>query len=65
MLTKEQYEYFNQFRDILNLFEKTGQYIGGCHPLFVKMGADTSCPSCMSRTLLEAIGAIKEYERNM
>ncbi len=68
MLTKEQYEYYNRFRDVIELFNKTGQYVGGCNDLFVFMNLpkeNLNCDNCKAAALIEAKQFIDEYERNM
>ena len=66
MLSKEQYDYYKQFELVINLFQKTGEYVGGCEALFDYMKiADRSCSSCKAAALIEAYNGIQGYERNM
>jgi hypothetical protein len=66
MITKEQYEYYQQFRAVLELFNKSGEYIGGCNDLFSYMKIeDTRCPSCVGAALITAYTQIKQYESNL
>lgn len=66
MITKEEYDYFNQYRGVIDLFMKTGQYVGGCDSLFdYKKVANKGCATCLSQALIEVNNAIQEYERSM
>lgn len=66
MITKEQYDYYNRFRDVIELFNRSGQYVGGCNELLDFMQVpDKQCPSCISAALIQAKQQIDEYERNM
>ena len=66
MITKEQYEYYQQYRGVLDLFQKTGEYVGGCQDLFSYMKVtDLRCVNCLSSALITAHNQITEYERNL
>lgn len=67
-MTEEQYKFTIQYRGIIELFAKTGQYIGGAESLFEYykiIGQERSCPSCISRFLLERNNEIKQYEKQL
>ena len=67
-MSEDQYKECKKYEGIINLFKTSGQYIGGADSLFdyYKMqGQERSCPSCVSRFLLERYGEIERYERNM
>lgn len=69
MLTKEEYEYVNGFRGILNLFDQTGEYVGGAGSLIdwheKKYGEriDRGCPGCMTGFLKFSLSMLKQYEK--
>lgn len=68
MITKDQYDYYIQFRDVINLFQNTGQYVGGCDNLFNFMNVpkeNRGCKSCLAAALIEAYNGIKTYESSM
>lgn len=68
MITETQYNYYIQFRQVIELFTNTGQYVGGCDSLFEFMRVPQSnrgCHSCLAMALIEASNAIKEYESNL
>lgn len=72
-MTKQQYEYCNNFRGIINLFVNSGEFIGGCDALFdyykdqFNLGnpVNTRCPSCVGATLLDINQKLVNYERNL
>lgn len=66
-MTKEQYEEAVKHREVLELFNRIGEYVGGCAELVKKISpdTDTGCPSCMSAFLITTYNRILEYERNM
>lgn len=66
MISKEEYEYYQQFRPNIDLFIKTGSYVGGCDSLFdYKKVVNKGCSTCLSQALIEVNNAIQEYERSM
>lgn len=65
MISKEEYDYFNQYRGVINLFIQTGQYVGGCDALFdYKKVVNKGCATCLAQALIEVNNAINDYERN-
>lgn len=66
-MTKEQYEEANKYRGILELFNKTGEYVGGIGNLiqYLEPSTNASCPSCMSAFLITTYNRMLEYERDM
>lgn len=69
MLTKEEYEFVNGYRGILDIFEKTGEYIGGTDNLIAwhekkyEVKIDSWCQGCMVGFLNFTISMIKQYEK--
>lgn len=64
-MTKEQYDFTIQFRGIIEMFCKCGEYVGGADALFDYWGLtgqEKGCPSCKSRLFLELNEKIKQYE---
>lgn len=62
----EEYEKYRPYRDIVMLFGKTGQYIGGCDNLFVDLPeASRNCATCKAQRLLEVYNFMVQYESNM
>lgn len=64
MINKEQYEKYIQYRQVIELFAKTGEYVGGCDSLFEYMKVE-GCTSCKAAALIEAKQQIDIYERNL
>jgi hypothetical protein len=67
-MTKEQYDFCNQYREVIELFCISGHYAGGCDALFDYYGMnqqDKGCPSCKSRFFLERMNDIKNYESTL
>jgi hypothetical protein len=70
MLTKEQYIFYNKYREILTLFVNTGQYVGGAGGLFdfienqygVKI--DRGCSGCIAGFLKMAYKDLIKYEED-
>ncbi len=73
MITQEQYNYLNSFRQIIDMFISQQTYVGGADALFdyfvVNFNGgqplNTRCSSCVGGVLLDCSNMIKEYERNM
>lgn len=66
MITKETYEYYQQFRAVINLFVQTGEYVGGCDALFNYMKVeDLRCAGCVGSALITANSQMLDYERNL
>lgn len=67
MLTLEQYNEVVKYRGILELFNKTGEYIGGIQDLvkYLEPNTQTSCPSCMAAFLINTYNRMIEYEASM
>lgn len=64
MITEEQYNYYQQYRGVLDLFNKTGEYVGGCQDLFNYMNVtDIRCQNCLSAALITAHTQLTEYEK--
>lgn len=62
----EQYEKYRPYRDVIMLFGKTGEYIGGCDSLFVDLPYSLqSCVSCKAQRLLEVYRFMVQYESNL
>jgi hypothetical protein len=62
----EQYEKYRPYRDVIMLFGKTGEYIGGCDNLFVDLPDNLqSCQSCKAQRLLEVYRYMVNYESNL
>lgn len=60
---KEKYESYLPYKDVVMLFGKTGQYVGGCEGLFVDLPENLrSCASCKAQRLLEVYNFIVQYE---
>jgi hypothetical protein len=66
-MTKEQYEEAVKHREVLELFYRIGEYVGGCNELAQKISPDTNtgCPSCMSAFLIRTYLDMLVYESNM
>lgn len=59
----DEYEKYKPYRDIIFLFGKTGEYIGGCDSLFVDLPESLrSCASCKAQKLLEVYNFMVNYE---
>lgn len=66
MISKETYDSYRPYRDVIMLFGKTGEYIGGCDKLFEDLPiASRSCNSCKAQRLLEVYNFMIQYESNM
>lgn len=71
MTLKEQYDKINPYKEVIQLFAKCGEYVGGCDGLFefmakeFNMDGNTRCPSCMSAMLLRANQVIEKYEQRI
>jgi hypothetical protein len=69
MLTKEEYQYVNGFRGILELFDKSGEYIGGADNLISwhenKYGEriDRGCQGCIAGFLKFSFSMLKQYDK--
>lgn len=66
-MNREQYDECNKYRGVIELFVSSGQYVGGADGLFDYYNLpkqERSCPSCLSRFLLERDNDIKNYESN-
>lgn len=67
-MTEQQYNEAIKYRGVLELFEKTGECVGGVEPLMDFLALPKSnrrCPSCVSAWLLETLHRIREYESNL
>lgn len=66
-MTKEQYEFVNGYRQILDHFHDHQTYVGGADTLFAKylQPAELGCSACKSACLIERRIELIEYERNM
>lgn len=70
-MTKEQYDNINPYKPIIQLFAKTGEYVGGAENLFNYMAKEflmvnqQGCPGCKAAILLKANELINEYEGNL
>lgn len=67
-MTTEQYNEAIKYRDILELFAKCGEYVGGAEPLMDFLlfeRTNRRCPSCVGAWLLETLNNIRTYERNL
>ena len=70
MLTAEQYKEIQEHRGTLELFKKSGEWIGGNVPFYIyeRLSGEkvnTGCPSCMSAALIGLLNMIYNYERGM
>lgn len=72
MLTKEEYEYLNGFRQALNLFVTHGEYVGGCDAVFDWHDnrraegtplIDRGCPGCKAGFLKLTHSLLIQYEK--
>lgn len=69
-MTIEQYNKIAPYKEVVQLFAKCGEYVGGCDGLFQIMHKEhgmelnTGCQSCMSAMLIRANELINEYESN-
>lgn len=69
MLTKEEYQYLNGFRAMLDLFEKTGECVGGdggiydWHEKKYGVNIDRGCVGCRTGFLKTTLSMLKQYER--
>lgn len=67
-MTEKQYNEAIKYREVLELFGKCGEYVGGAEPLMDFLLLDRSqrrCPSCVSAWLIETLNSIRTYERNL
>lgn len=66
-MTKEQYEFVNGYRGILEHFVNHQTYVGGADTLFAKylQPSELGCSACKSACLIERHRELLEYERNM
>lgn len=65
MIGKSEYDFIVQFKEVLELFIKTGEYVGGCDALFDYMSiADRGCATCKAQCLIESHAKMKHYEDN-
>ena len=69
-MTKDQYDTLQQNKSVLNLFEKTGVYVGGDAPYYIYAQitgekVNTSCPNCKGEALINILRLIKEYEASL
>ena len=71
MLTKEEYDFVNRFRPILQMFADHGEYTGGSGALIDwhenKYGEriDRGCTGCMSGFLKFSLSMLKQYEKTI
>jgi hypothetical protein len=72
-MNKEQYEYAKQYYGAIDLFYRTGEYVGGCNGLFDYWEAqgmtggykiDRSCVGCISGFLKDFYQMINRYEKD-
>lgn len=64
-MTLEQYNFVNQYRDIINHFVKHQTYVGGADTLFAKylQPNELGCSACKSACMIERFNELNEYER--
>lgn len=68
MLTEQEYNFVNGFRDMLTLFHNHGEYVGGADKLIEfhenKYGEkiDRGCPGCMTGFLNFSYSMLIQYE---
>lgn len=69
-MTTESYNKIQPYRSIIDLFERTGEYIGGADYLFdnsielIGGSIDKSCNDCKVGYFRFLINEIKNYEKN-
>lgn len=68
MLTKEQYETLQPYKQTLSLFKTTGQWVGGdavftIHKNITGEIPNMSCNSCRAKVLVELNIMIELYEK--
>ena len=65
MISKSEYEFIVQYKEILDLFARTGEYVGGADALFDhKKIADKGCATCKAQCLIETHAELRHYENN-
>jgi len=69
-MTKEQYEQLMQHKQVIELFARSGEYVGGYAPFYIHdqitgEKTDMSCPNCKAATLITIVQLIKQYESSM
>lgn len=68
MLTKEQYESILPHKEVLMLFKKSGQWIGGeaiysIHKSIFNQYINMSCNNCKAKAVTEILIALELYEK--
>ena len=63
-MDKEQYEFVNQYREVIEHFVSHQTYVGGADGLFLKYLTPTemSCSSCKSACMIQRYNELKQYE---
>ena len=70
-MTEHQYNLVKPYKEVIMLFMKCGEYIGGADsliPIYEKefhTNVNSRCSSCFGAMLLDVGSKINEYERNM
>jgi hypothetical protein len=67
-MTKEDYNFVNGFREVLEHFATHQTYVGGCDNLFNKylQPNELGCSGCKSACMIQRLRELKEYElRNL
>jgi len=63
LISKETYQEYIKYRDILQRFKDTGHYVGGADALFNFMQIPKkNCDTCKAQALIEAQTQIELYE---
>jgi len=69
VITTEQYIKLQAYKDMLNLFKRTGEPLGDLNPLFnihkeaTGRNLKNGCKSCIGEVLVDCLNMIERYER--